>query len=189
MKEKELQEKNLYSLFSELEMPLVEVLAEMELKPGVKSIGNATVPIPQTLDEIGISKNQSSRWQKLAAVSNEKFEEAVGRAQVRRFFTIRRVYCGANLLPQCLHLRASRKTNSRQSGHLTCVSGFGPSETISRFLVTSTKMSPSSGEMKSDRKNQPIPLRPRLWARIPTATENKGQKITYSMTTLFFGKF
>ena len=104
-------------------------------------------------------------------------------------FTIRRVYCGANLLPQCLHFRASRKTNSRQSGHLTCVSGFGPSETISRFLVTSTKMSPSSGEMKSDRKNQPIPLRPRLWARIPTATENKGQKITYSMTTLFFGKF
>ena len=109
--------------------------------------------------------------------------------QERRAFYMRRVYCGANLLPQCLHLRASRKTNSRQSGHLTCVSGFGPSETISRFLVTSTKMSPSSGEMKSDRKNQPIPLRPRLWARIPTATENKGQKITYSMTTLFFGKF
>lgn len=58
-----------------------QMLAEMELKPGVKSIGNVAVPIPQTLDEIGISKNQSSRWQKLAAVSNEKFEEAVAAAK------------------------------------------------------------------------------------------------------------
>ena len=58
-----------------------QMLAEMELKPGVKSIGNVAVPIPQTLDEIGISKNQSSRWQKLAAVSNEKFEEAVSAAK------------------------------------------------------------------------------------------------------------
>ena len=172
-----------------------EMMRDTEKNKGLKGSivsGTSVVPVRDntpTLADMGISKNESSRWQKLAAVSNEKFEEAVGRAQVRRFFTIRRVYCGANLLPQCLHLRASRKTNSRQSGHLTCVSGFGPSETISRFLVTSTKMSPSSGEMKSDRKNQPIPLRPRLWARIPTATENKGQKITYSMTTLFFGKF
>ena len=58
-----------------------QMLAEMELKPGVKSIGNVAVPIPQTLDEIGISKNQSSRWQKLAAVSDEKFEEAVAAAK------------------------------------------------------------------------------------------------------------
>ena len=58
-----------------------QMLAEMELKPGVKSIGNVAVPIPQTLDEIGISKNQSSRWQKLAAVANEKFEEAVAAAK------------------------------------------------------------------------------------------------------------
>ena len=58
-----------------------QMLAEMELKPGVKSIGNVAVPIPQTLDEIGISKNQSSRWQKLASVSNEKFEEAVAAAK------------------------------------------------------------------------------------------------------------
>lgn len=58
-----------------------QMLAEMELKPGVKSIGNVAVPIPQTLAEIGISKNQSSRWQKLAAVSNEKFEEAVAAAK------------------------------------------------------------------------------------------------------------
>lgn len=34
-----------------------------------------------TLADMGISKNESSRWQKLAAVSDEKFEEAVAAAK------------------------------------------------------------------------------------------------------------
>lgn len=35
----------------------------------------------KTLAEIGITKNDSSRWQKLAAVSDEQFEHAVAAAK------------------------------------------------------------------------------------------------------------
>ena len=58
-----------------------QMLAEMDLKPGVKPIGNTIVPIPKTLADIGISKNESSRWQKLAAVTDEQFEHAVAAAK------------------------------------------------------------------------------------------------------------
>ena len=58
-----------------------QMLAEMDLKPGVKPIGHTIGPITQTLADIGISKNESSRWQKLAAVTDTQFEEAVAAAK------------------------------------------------------------------------------------------------------------
>ena len=58
-----------------------QMLAEMELKPGKKPIGNTMVPIAQSLSDIGISKNESSRWQKLAAVTDTQFEQAVSAAK------------------------------------------------------------------------------------------------------------
>jgi hypothetical protein len=40
-----------------------EMLAAMELRPGVKPIGNTMLPI--ALEDLGITKMQSSRWQKV----------------------------------------------------------------------------------------------------------------------------
>ena len=57
-----------------------QMLAEMDLKPGVKPISNTMLPI-NTLEGIGISKSQSSRWQKLAAVPDDQFEQAVTAAK------------------------------------------------------------------------------------------------------------
>jgi uncharacterized small protein (DUF1192 family) len=58
-----------------------QMLAEMDLKPGVKAIGHSVVPIPKTLSDLDITKNESSRWQKLAAVSESQFEQAVAAAK------------------------------------------------------------------------------------------------------------
>ncbi len=41
-----------------------EMLAAMELRPGVKPIGNTMLPI--ALEDLGITKKQSSRWQKVS---------------------------------------------------------------------------------------------------------------------------
>jgi hypothetical protein len=40
-----------------------EMLAAMELRPGVKPIGDTMSPI--ALEDLGITKKQSSRWQKV----------------------------------------------------------------------------------------------------------------------------
>jgi hypothetical protein len=56
------------------------MLAEMELKPGVKPIDTIGASI-QSLAEMGISGKQSSRWQKLAAVPDDQFEQAVAAAK------------------------------------------------------------------------------------------------------------
>jgi hypothetical protein len=51
-----------------------QMLAELNLKPGPKTISSSVLPID-------ISKTQSSRWQKLAAVSEDQFEQAVAAAK------------------------------------------------------------------------------------------------------------
>ena len=63
-----------------------QMLAEMPKATGAKGVGPIAVPScdrnqPPTLAEIGITKNDSSRWQKLAAVSDEQFEAAVAAAK------------------------------------------------------------------------------------------------------------
>lgn len=51
-----------------------QMLAELNLKPGPKIIGSTLLPID-------VSKTQSSRWQKLASVPDEQFEQAVSAAK------------------------------------------------------------------------------------------------------------
>ena len=62
-----------------------QMLAEMPKATGAKGIGPIAVPScdrnQTTLADIGITKNESSRWQKLAAVSEEQFEHAVAAAK------------------------------------------------------------------------------------------------------------
>lgn len=43
--------------------------------------GHTMLPVAKTLEELGVTKNESSRWQKLAAVSDSQFEEAVASAK------------------------------------------------------------------------------------------------------------
>lgn len=60
-----------------------QMLAEMPKAKGElrNSSRSHDVTATKTLADIGISKNESSRWQKLAAVSDEKFEHAVAAAK------------------------------------------------------------------------------------------------------------
>lgn len=64
-----------------------QLLAEMPKNTGAKgsvSTGSTIRPVMDkspTLSDMGISKDQSSRWQKLAAVTEEKFEQAVSAAK------------------------------------------------------------------------------------------------------------
>lgn len=60
-----------------------QMLAEMPKNNGQLLRGSIVRPREEskTLDEIGISKTQSSRWQKLAAVPDDQFEQAVTAAK------------------------------------------------------------------------------------------------------------
>lgn len=64
-----------------------QMLADMPKAIGTKGQfagGNTIVPpakTAKTLSELGITKNESSRWQKLAAVDDDKFEKAVSAAK------------------------------------------------------------------------------------------------------------
>ncbi len=61
-----------------------QMLAEMPKAKGEILRGNTMVPRgneAKTLADIGITKNESSRWQKLAAVTDTQFEEAVATAK------------------------------------------------------------------------------------------------------------
>lgn len=64
-----------------------ELLASMEKHPGAKGTGSNQhevrshdVTAPK-LSDIGITKNESSRWQKLAAIPESQFEQAVAAAK------------------------------------------------------------------------------------------------------------
>ena len=63
-----------------------QLLAEMEKAKGARERGtergttrshDVTASAGQTLDDLGVSKRQSSDWQKLAKLPDEEFEEAV----------------------------------------------------------------------------------------------------------------
>lgn len=63
-----------------------QMLAEMPKQDGghaakVKARSHDVTEVPKTLAELGISKNDSSRWQKLAAVTESQFEQAVAAAK------------------------------------------------------------------------------------------------------------
>ena len=60
-----------------------QMLADMPKNQGTILRGNTMQPREEikTLEEIGISKNQSARWQKLAAVSDDQFEQAITAAK------------------------------------------------------------------------------------------------------------
>ncbi len=58
-----------------------QLLAETEKAKGARGIGRSAVArddrTPKTLGEMGITKDQSANWQKLAAVPQEDFDEAL----------------------------------------------------------------------------------------------------------------
>lgn len=63
-----------------------QMLAEMPKQDGghaakVKARSHDVTEVPKTLADIGITKNESSRWQKLASVSDQQFEHAVAAAK------------------------------------------------------------------------------------------------------------
>jgi hypothetical protein len=91
--------------------------------------------------------------------------------------------CGLNLQPQCLHTRASFKTNSRQSGHLRCVHGLGLlASSVKAGRVATTK---AKGPNKQPRMNHPQPLRSFALAIIMHTMPNNNQMASNSISTPF----
>lgn len=63
-----------------------QMLAEMPKRDGgdaakLKARSHDVTEVPATLADLGVTKNESSRWQKLAAVTDEQFESAVAAAK------------------------------------------------------------------------------------------------------------
>ncbi len=68
-----------------------ELLAEMEKRKGARMNGGGVVPAVvlddrrglRTLSDLGITKDQSSKWQRLAAVPEREFEDAVSQPGIK----------------------------------------------------------------------------------------------------------
>lgn len=56
-----------------------ELLAEMNIHRGRPSAETVESGEHQTLDQIGLSRKQSSRWQRLASIPEERFEEELSK--------------------------------------------------------------------------------------------------------------
>ncbi len=92
-----------------------QLLAEMPKAGGARvngrdSLGGPIVVPPKndapTLSDLGITKNDSSRWQKLAAIDEEKFEAAVAAAKD----AAGQVTTAASRKPRCTMPRATPST-------------------------------------------------------------------------------
>jgi len=51
-----------------------EILSEQEKHPGAATVCHDVTALPPRLDEIGISRKQSSRWQAIAAIPEAEHE-------------------------------------------------------------------------------------------------------------------
>ncbi|MDP1673490.1 MAG: hypothetical protein Q8L65_10275 [Burkholderiales bacterium] len=73
------------------------MLSQMEMRNGghaAKALSNLPTELPPTLSDIGLTRDQSSRYQQLASMSDEHFEAAVETAknstgEVTTDFTLR----------------------------------------------------------------------------------------------------
>lgn len=84
-----------------------EMIKESELHQGGRPKTPTTlvgVSEPIKLSEVGISHNQSSRWQAIASIPEEQFEQAIGQAKI----------AGQELTRTMLHKIAKREDNARQ---------------------------------------------------------------------------
>jgi hypothetical protein len=59
-----------------------ELLASLPKNLGGRGTGNSVLPVP-TLDELGIGKIDSSRWQAVASVPGERFEQHLAEVQTK----------------------------------------------------------------------------------------------------------
>src|SRR5690606_36532030 len=93
---------------------------------------------------------------------------------------------GTSLQPQCLQIRACFKTNSAQSGQVTCVLGLGMLSADGVRTLRSfdaARNNPARiGLIRTASTNQPKPLRPLLLAQIPMVMETPNQNKSISMS-------
>lgn len=96
---------------------------------------------------------------------------------------------GISLQPQCLQTRACFKTNSAQSGQVTCVLGLGMLSADGVRTLRSfdaARNNPARiGLIRTASTNQPKPLRPLLLAQIPMAMETPNQNKSISIASQF----
>ncbi len=100
------------------------MLAEMPKATGAKGVGPIAVAScdrnqPPTLSDIGVTKSDSSRWQKLAAIDDEIFEAAVAAAKD----LAGEVTTAASRTPRCTMPRATISTECTRPCASRCSSG------------------------------------------------------------------
>lgn len=61
-----------------------QMLAEMDIRPGrAGAIGDTASPKAPKLADVGVSKQQSARWQQIASIPDEEFEEFKAEARAK----------------------------------------------------------------------------------------------------------